>query len=280
MIAIYKMQVLDIMQCCDDIFGKCTVFNHMNDPLAPQANNKQLGFRCTVSGSSGSGKTNAVLSLIFNNQIKWDHIYLYTTTPEQRMIQLLFQVVNKHQQDYKEQFGKDINMITVGTSTDEIIPLEDIPNNRKNLVIIDDMLQEKDQSLIETYFVKSRHKCCSVFYLGQNFTAIPKTVRKNSDYFMIFKPATARDLQEMVSQLNLLCIDRLLFKKMIVSATDDHNFMVVDRRTNVDLLKVRKNWENVWNSQTEKFEKIDLLQLRRQFVENDEDDNSSENSSE
>lgn len=251
------MQVLNIQDLVDQQFGKCKIFKK-NHPLSPQQDNETLGFRMCVSGSSGCGKTNLVLSMIMSGQISWDHIYLYTTTPEQPKIKLFLQWINTLQKAYKDQYGNDISLVTIGTSTDEIVQLSDVPNNRMNLVLFDDMLLEKDQSLIENYYVKSRHRCVSCIMIGQNFSKIPITVRRNSDYFAIFKPATKTDVDTLTAQLNLFDTKQL-FKKALGLATEGKSFMLIDRKTEIDLLKIRKGWDQVWDHDNEEFIPIDEL---------------------
>ena len=66
---------------------------------------------------------------------------------------------------------------------------EDVPDPRelssvkKNLMVFDDLLLEK-QNTCELYYVKGRHSNVDSFYLAQNYFKLPRqTIRDNANFF-------------------------------------------------------------------------------------------------
>lgn len=132
--------------------------------------------RCLVVGSSGCGKTNALLSLLEHpNGLRFENIYLYSKS--------LYQ--SKY--EYLRLLMKPLTEIGYFEYSDDdcITPPEDI---RHNSVIIFDDVASCNQDIIKSYFCFGRHKNTDCFYLCQTYSAIPKQlIRDNSNLLIIFK---------------------------------------------------------------------------------------------
>lgn len=225
-----------------------------NHPLFPQFKPEQP-FRWIITGMSGCGKTTLIVSALLSGQIKFEHIYLYTPSVAQGKYKLLCKFINS----LEKQMGQEL--MTVATSIDEIVDLEDIPADRVNICIFDDLVTEKDQKIIEEYFIRGRHRnVCSV-YLTQSYFDVPKVVRKQANYFSVFKTSSITEFNSLASA-HSLNRDLKLFKKMFQNATRKKNdFLFLDLFTDEYLLQVRRNYNGIWSDQSEEFVDVETTNL-------------------
>lgn len=228
-----------------------------NHALFPQHTENQ-SFRWLVSGESGSGKTNLVLSAIlppqFRNsespddaiQIKFDKLYLYTKTPEQPKYKLLFQWINTMESEFEQAYGEKLDMVTIRTKPEEVISVDDMDSDIINLCIIDDMITVKNQEVFEDMFIRGRHRNLSCIYITQSYFKTPIDIRKQCNYISLFGVNSLGDLVTLCKEHSLLReYDEFkkMFREACVKKTD---FFLIDRRTDIELLKHRKNWDEVW----------------------------------
>ena len=54
-------------------------------------------------------------------------------------------------------------------SDNEIVPVENMESGTQKIIIFDDFVCEKNQKPLIDYFIRGRHKNCSVIYLSQSF---------------------------------------------------------------------------------------------------------------
>ena len=87
---------------------------------------------------------------------------------------------------------------------DDIVEVDGLNPSFQNLIIFDDFLTEKDQSLIKDLFIRGRKKNCSVIYLTQSYYSTPKDIRLNCNYFIFYQISKR---QEMVMILRDDCTD-------------------------------------------------------------------------
>ena len=77
-------------------------------------------------------------------------------------------------------------MIVIEASNDQIIPVSDLTDDNQKLVIFDDFVCEKNQKPLVDYFIRGRHKNCSVISLSQSYYKTPKDIRLNCSHFCIY----------------------------------------------------------------------------------------------
>ena len=154
--------------------------------------------RVLIVGGSGSGKTNALLNLI-NNQQDIDKIYLYAKDPYQVNYQYL---INKREKVGLDHF-KDPKVF-MEYSND----MEDVYKNtenyssgkkRKILIVFDDMTADminnkKLNPVVIELFIRGRKLNISILFITQSYFKVPKDVRLNSIHFFIMKIPNKRDL--------------------------------------------------------------------------------------
>ena len=130
--------------------------------------------RALIVGPSGCGKTNVALSLLLaENGLKFDGIYLYTTTAWQDMYRFLAKVTEGICPLYVFDKGESV-----------VKPADARPNS---VFLFDDVALEK-QDAVKEHFSAGRHKHNDALYMCQTYTKIPKQlVRDNANVIVLFR---------------------------------------------------------------------------------------------
>jgi len=116
---------------------------------------------------------------------------------------------------------------------------------KQNLVIFDDFISEKNQHIIEDYFVGSRHWNCSCIYLSQSYYDTPKMIRKNCTHFAIYRFASDREVQELAKD-HSGHLGKERFKDMYHQCVQfPYHFMFIDKVTKDQNLQYRVNFGRV-----------------------------------
>lgn len=132
--------------------------------------------RAIICGPSGAGKTNLLLSLLFDvNGLWFENIYVYSKSLYQPKYRLLEDVIKK---------VKGVGYFPYTVNDSVIDPSEAKINS---VFIFDDVACDK-QDKIRAYFCMGRHKLVDCFYLCQTYTRIPKhLIRDNCNCIILFK---------------------------------------------------------------------------------------------
>ena len=136
-------------------------------------------FRMLICGPSNSGKTNTLLHMLYE-LLEYDKIYLFSKNLHQNKYQDLLQ-------EFAEKINPKVGYEVIEAHGDEIIPLEELPEDNQKIVVFDDLVCEKNQNDINNYFINGRHKNCCVIYLSQTFYKVPKDIRVNCSHLCIFR---------------------------------------------------------------------------------------------
>jgi len=136
-------------------------------------------FRMLICGGSGSGKTNLLYHMLMKPLVYYDQIHLYAKNLEQEKYQNMIKNFN----EISQSVGYDVLVC----NNDEITPVENMENEAQKIVIFDDFVCEKNQKPLIDYFIRGRHKNCSVIYLSQSFYGTPKDIRLNCSHFCVYE---------------------------------------------------------------------------------------------
>ena len=148
-------------------------------------------YRILIVGSSGSGKTNALLNLI-NNQPDIDKIYLYAKDPYEANYQYLLKKREKvglnHFNDLKAFMEYSNDMQDVYKNIENYNP----GKKCKILIVFDDMVADminnkKLNPVVTELFVRGRKLNISIVLITQSYFKVPKDVKLNSTHFFIMK---------------------------------------------------------------------------------------------
>ena len=170
-------------------------------------------FRMLICGNSGSGKTNTLIHMLLKPLLHYDKVYLHAKNLEQEKYRFLIDILIRNSKSYP----------LIECSNDEIVPIDDLDNESQKLVIFDDYICEKNQKPLINYFIRGRHKNCSVIYLSQSFYKTPKDIRLNCSHFCVFEFPSA-------NERNMISRELGVSKEQYHNATKKpYSFLYVDR---------------------------------------------------
>ena len=130
-------------------------------------------------GANGSGKTSSLIWMI-NEANNYHKIYLYAKKLDEPLYKWLTDT-----SEMSDRVGQEL--IEHGNSVDDIVNVESIDGSIQNLIILDDLITEKNLQRVSELFIRSRKQNCTVCFLTQRYHAVPSDVRINSNYY-VFMP--------------------------------------------------------------------------------------------
>ena len=202
--------------------------------------------RILIIGGSGSGKTNALLSLIHNQQ-DIDKIYLYAKDPYEDKYQLL---INKGESTGLKHFNDPKAFITYSNDMNDVYKNINNYNPEKEdkiLIVFNDMIadminKKKLNSRITELFIRGRKLNISLVFITESYFEVPKDVRLNTTHFFIMKIPNKRELQQTAIN-HSSDVSTKDFINIYKKCTDKpYSFLVNDTTlSSDDSLRFRKN---------------------------------------
>lgn len=146
----------------------------------------EIPFRMSVVAPSGSGKTNFVVNLIrVFSQGKGTFTDITIITR------------NKDEPLYNWLAGQDDNIrILEGMQNNP--KLDDYDKKYNHLLIWDDLVLSKNLDPVCEYYLRARKKNVSLMFLSQSYVDIPKMIRKNSTYLVLFDLGGSKREQDFI----------------------------------------------------------------------------------
>ena len=180
---------------------------------------------CSIIGNSGCSKTNLLFNILTINPV-YDKIYIFTKEPEDKYNFLL------------KKFPNDARIFY---QNDEYNLDELIKEKYQSCCIFDDLIS--DDKKIMNWFVRSRKKNCSNFFLAHSYFKMSKTLRLNLHYIILFKIPKNQLSQIYIDQS--INIDKETFYK-IISELDKYENILVDLKTPDEEFQIRKNIDEIY----------------------------------
>lgn len=146
-------------------------------------------FRGILLGSSGSGKSNLLIDFLKKSPHVYSQLHLCAHQPDQPLYHYL--------RDKLEGFI---------TMYDESNPplVENVKKQGVQLVVFDDFSNNQRfcQDYVVPWFIKGRHKNCTVLFLAHAFHAgVPKMARLSNEVLMILKSPSKADLKSVLRDM-------------------------------------------------------------------------------
>lgn len=215
----------------------CVLNHDYCSPIAPiNKHNDLLGSiskRGLIVGSSGSGKTNAMMSLLLDpNGLRFQNVYLYSKTLNQPKYQFLKDLFSKLKgMEYFEYDDRDPIV-----APDDVKPF--------SVIIFDDVVC-CNQNIIRDYYCFGRHKSIDSFYLCQTYSSIPKQlIRDNANFLVIFK----QDLTNLKHIYNGHVNTDMTFDQFQEICCecwkDQYGFLVIDKDSGMNDGRYRKGFDH------------------------------------
>ena len=182
-------------------------------------------YRIIIIGSSGSGKTNALINLI-NEQNDIDKIYLYARDLNEPKYKILIKKRKdagiKHLNDPNAFIECSNTMDDVYENINDYNPIR----KRKKIIVFDDMIPDimtnkKFRAIIKELFIRCRKLNISLVFITQSYSSVPKDVRLNTTHSFIMKINSKRELH-YIAMNHSADIDYQDFKKLIENVQKNH----------------------------------------------------------
>jgi hypothetical protein len=195
----------------------------------------KLPFRMIIAGNSGSGKTQTLLNLLYNMPDTFEKIFIVTKNKDEPLYNYL-----------EEKHGK--KGVKVVEGIDKAPDLDkDISKKDQTLIVMDDLVLERNQKPLEEFFIRARKQNCSLIYISQSYFAVPPMIRKNLNYLIIKQLSNLPDLFRILREYSL-GVDKKQLLKIYEDATTDNkqDFLLVDLDAEpVD--RFRKNFNDIYD---------------------------------
>ena len=158
----------------------------------------KMPFRMIIGGPSGSGKTNILLNLMKLIGI-FDKVILLAKHLDEPLYKHVIETYAKIEKKLK------IKIILAITTAKDMPQVEDCNEKENTLLIVDDMICEdkKELAIIGKFWTQARKKGVSMAFLTQAYYAVPKIIRQNTQYILMKRIDTPRDLKAMLSECSL-----------------------------------------------------------------------------
>ena len=177
----------------------------------------KLPFRMLITGSSGSGKTQTLLSLLHNMPKTFEKIIITTKNKDEPLYNWL-----------DEKFEKTAGFEIREIDKDGLPDLDKFDKECNNLLVMDDLVGEKNQKPMEQFFLRARKKGCSLVYITQSYYAVPRMIRSNLTYLIIKQVSSMKNLTMIMREYDL-GIERPQLIEMYKEATKEKaGFLMID----------------------------------------------------
>lgn len=175
-------------------------------------------FRMLIVGGSGSGKTNLIMEIIGRMPDTFQKLVLCVKNKDEPLYNFL-----------SEQLKDDELEIYEGI--DNVPPVETFDKcDDQILIVFDDLVLERNQSVIEQYFIRGRKIAggISCAYLTQSYFQTPKTIRIQCNYILLKKLQSEKDLNLILSEFSLGLDKKTLLKLYKYATNDQLSFLMID----------------------------------------------------
>ena len=187
-----------------------------------------------VIGGTGSGKSNAIIDMIHRMEKFYEIIIFNPVSTDEPLYDMFF----------LKQKMPDVQLISEIEELPELKSFEDDKDMEK-LLIVDDWINmsKKDQKKINEYFTGGRKAGFTVVALCQSYTAVPKIVIRNAQYFFIFKLNDNVTINTVIRNHNIYSVPKEEFRAIYDDATHEQfSFLMVDLKTKDKKEHLRKNF--------------------------------------
>lgn len=188
-----------------------------NNPGYGKTHEISVPFRCCIVGASGSRKTTTAIEILYRMNGTFGLVIICCMSDDEPLYKYLRTKIPEEQIRFYEGY-------------DNIPELASLPTDTQILIIFDDLVLEKKQDKILQYFIRARKhgKSVSCMYLTQSYFNTPKIIRLNSNYIIVRKVGSSRDLNLMLRDFSLGLERDELFKMYEYATSTDNDFLMID----------------------------------------------------
>lgn len=194
----------------------------------------KIPFRMLIIGNSGAGKTQTLLNIIHNMEGTFNNIFIITKNKDEPLYNYL-----------EEKLGNKGLVISEGVENAPDLD-EDIDKKDQTLIVMDDLVLEKNQSALEEYFIRARKLNCSLIYISQSYYRVPRIIRQNLNYLIVKQVSSLKDLYRIMGEYTL-GVEKDALKKLYENSTrEKQDFLLVDLDASLQD-RFRKNFNEIYD---------------------------------
>ena len=199
---------------------------------------------CLIIGRSGSGKTQAMVNMMTNNNLLGDYfdiVYLFTdTNPDKELIKDLRLPKKNIIPDFDEEKVKSIMDKASNT-----IEQEGFKNSPRIMFLFDDILSNQKFLKSKTctkLATANRHFNISYIFCSQYYKKLPPVIRTNARYYLIF-PSSMNEVDKIADELTPPQMSKKKFINYLQHATaKKYSFMSINANSEDPL---RRGFDNI-----------------------------------
>lgn len=207
-------------------------------------------FRMLIVGPSGSGKSNVLINLLIR-YLKYTELYIYCKHKDEKKYQFIewfFEQVRKNEAlklskkekcEYEQALNSIPSFCHVSDNLSEL-NIDNFDSNEENVIVIDDFVLEANQKNVIEMFISGRHKNCSIIYISQTYYRIPKDIRINCSYLLLFNIPSTNELNMIIRDQKITMSKDELIKKLKQAFSIKFNFITIDNISNDPTLNIRQ----------------------------------------
>ncbi len=157
----------------------------------------QVPFRSVIASSSGSGKSNMAVNLIYYMSNTFHKIIICCKSESEPLYQMLKEKLEGRVEIYEN--GELPELVQDTEETDKNIVKGGFRMSK--LIIFDDLMLEgrATQERIAQFYIRGRKFGYSCIYISQSFYMVPINIRKNCNYYILGRGLLSRDLKSILS---------------------------------------------------------------------------------
>jgi ABC-type dipeptide/oligopeptide/nickel transport system ATPase component len=182
-------------------------------------------FRMLIIGSSGSGKTLTLYNILRIFSGTFQNIHIIAKSIDELIYKYIDDKFKKINENPKAKNKFNVNVLEGMNSLPDLVSFN---KEEQSLVVLDDLVLEKNQSKIEEYYLRCRKLNISVIYISQSYYAIPKIIRQNVSYIIIKQVSSSRNLKLIANEYSLGLESKQLNKIYDFCTRLKFQFLMVD----------------------------------------------------
>ena len=214
-----------------------------------------------IVGESGSGKTTLLMRLLLEDGLlNYENLYVFSRSLHQPEYQCLIHGLNNGlskativsmlnsgkeigknsieeiAKAYVKIYGSTQDINAEFYSSPENIPdPTELDREKRNLMVFDDIMTDRNQGTPESYFTRGRTCNCDSIYLSQNYIHLPlHTIRSNSN-IMIFLKLSPLDKNQVFIKFASIDMNKKDFDEFCRRAwSKKYGYLVIDTTLEYD----------------------------------------------
>jgi len=209
-------------------------------------------FSMMLSGRSGSGKTNLLISLLTRKEFLKDYFhFIVVFSPTAGKYDDSYKTLELPEENFRNDFSeKDLNeLIEARKKLIDNKGIEWVVKNSRVLVILDDVIANRtflNSPEALKMFALLRHYQVAVMVLMQSYNKLPRALRINANATVVF-PSSQSEVEVLLDEITPAGIKKREFENVITHCTDGrYDFLYINNHADPKE-RVRKNLDEIIN---------------------------------